>query len=113
MYRSIKNDVQLASISGGTDIVSCFALGCPTRPVHRGEIQCRGLGMAVDVVDEAGHALRAERGELVCTAPFPSMPVGFWNDPGDVKYRLPTSSTSRGCGTTETTRPSPSTAAPE
>ena len=87
VYRSIKNDVQLASISGGTDIVSCFALGCPTRPVHRGEIQCRGLGMAVDVVDEAGHALRGERGELVCTAPFPSMPVGFWNDPGDVKYR--------------------------
>jgi acetoacetyl-CoA synthetase len=87
VYRSIKNDVQLASISGGTDIVSCFALGCPTRPVHRGEIQCRGLGMAVDVVDEAGHALRGERGELVCTAPFPSMPVGFWNDPQDVKYR--------------------------
>jgi acetoacetyl-CoA synthetase len=87
VYRSIKHDVQLASISGGTDIVSCFALGCPTRPVHRGEIQCRGLGMAVDVVDEAGRALRGERGELVCTAPFPSMPLGFWNDPGDVKYR--------------------------
>jgi acetoacetyl-CoA synthetase len=87
VYRSIKNDVQLASISGGTDIVSCFALGCPTRPVHRGEIQCRGLGMAVEVVDDQGHAVRGERGELVCTAPFPSMPVGFWNDPGDAKYR--------------------------
>ena len=87
VYRSIKSDVQLASISGGTDIVSCFALGCPTRPVRRGEIQCRGLGMAVDVFDEAGRALRGERGELVCTAPFPSMPVSFWNDPGDAKYR--------------------------
>ncbi len=87
VYRSIKSDVQLASISGGTDIVSCFALGCPTRPVHRGEIQCRGLGMAVEVVDESGRAVRGERGELVCTAPFPSMPVGFWNDPGDAKYR--------------------------
>jgi acetoacetyl-CoA synthetase len=86
VYRSIKNDVQLASISGGTDIVSCFALGCPTRPVHRGEIQCRGLGMAVEVVDDQGRAVRGERGELVCTAPFPSMPVGFWNDPGDAKY---------------------------
>jgi acetoacetyl-CoA synthetase len=87
VYRSIRSDVQLASISGGTDIVSCFALGCPTRPVYRGEIQCRGLGMAVDVVDEAGRAVRGARGELVCTAPFPSMPLGFWNDPGDVKYR--------------------------
>jgi acetoacetyl-CoA synthetase len=87
VYRSIKSDVQLASISGGTDIVSCFALGCPTRPVYRGEIQCRGLGMAVEVLDEAGRPVRGERGELVCTAPFPSMPVGFWNDPGDVKYR--------------------------
>ncbi|HEY2809754.1 MAG TPA: acetoacetate--CoA ligase [Steroidobacteraceae bacterium] len=87
VYRSIKSDLQLASISGGTDIVSCFALGCPTRPVYRGEIQCRGLGMAVEVVDENGRAVRGERGELVCTAPFPSMPVGFWNDPGDAKYR--------------------------
>ncbi|MBS0579767.1 MAG: acetoacetate--CoA ligase [Proteobacteria bacterium] len=87
VYRSIKHDIQLASISGGTDIVSCFALGCPTRPVYRGEIQCRGLGMAVDVLDEQGKPVRGERGELVCTAPFPSMPVGFWNDPGDAKYR--------------------------
>ena len=87
VYRSIKTDVQLASISGGTDIVSCFALGCPSRPVHRGEIQCRGLAMGVDVVDDQGRPVRGERGELVCTTPFPSMPVGFWNDPGDVKYR--------------------------
>src|SRR5579863_3389429 len=81
VYRSVKSDVLLASISGGTDIVSCFALGCPTKPVHVGEIQCRGLGMRVEIFDETGHALRGERGELVCTAPFPSMPVGFWADP--------------------------------
>src|SRR5215469_13934384 len=87
VYRAVKADLQLASISGGTDIVSCFALGCPTRPVYRGEIQSRGLGMAVDVFDDGGRPLRGERGELVCTAPFPSMPVGFWNDPSGEKYR--------------------------
>jgi acetoacetyl-CoA synthetase len=87
IYRSVKSDVLLASISGGTDIVSCFALGCPTRPVHRGEIQCRGLGMRVDIFDEEARPVRGERGELVCTAPFPSMPVGFWNDPDGRKYR--------------------------
>ena len=87
VYRSVKSDLQLASISGGTDIVSCFALGCPTRPVYRGELQCRGLGMAVDIFDDAGRPLRGERGELVCTAPFPSMPVGFWNDPDGARYR--------------------------
>ena len=87
VYRAVKADLQLASISGGTDIVSCFALGCPTRAVYRGEIQCRGLGMAVDIFDEAGRPLRGERGELVCTAPFPSMPVGFWNDPEGRRYR--------------------------
>jgi acetoacetyl-CoA synthetase len=87
VYRSVKSDVQLASISGGTDIVSCFALGCPTRPVHRGELQCRGLGMAVDIFDDSGRSLRGARGELVCTAPFPSMPIGFWNDPTGAKYR--------------------------
>src|SRR5215469_3375240 len=87
VYRAVKSDVQLASISGGTDIVSCFALGCPLRPVNRGEIQCRGLGMAVDIFDDAGRPLRGARGELVCTAPFPSMPVGFWNDPDGKKYR--------------------------
>jgi len=87
VYRSVKSDLQLASISGGTDIVSCFALGCPTRPVYRGELQCRGLGMAVDIFDDAGSPARGERGELVCTAPFPSMPVGFWNDPDEARYR--------------------------
>ena len=87
VYRAVKSDVLLASISGGTDIVSCFALGCPIRPVHRGEIQCRGLGMRVDIFDEDGRAVRGGRGELVCTAPFPSMPIGFWNDPDGRKYR--------------------------
>jgi acetoacetyl-CoA synthetase len=87
VYRAVKSDLMLASISGGTDIVSCFALGCPIRPVHRGELQCRGLGMAVDVFDEQGNPVRGERGELVCTAPFPSMPVAFWNDPDGVRYR--------------------------
>jgi acetoacetyl-CoA synthetase len=87
VYQSIKADVLLASISGGTDIVSCFALGCPIRPVHRGEIQSRGLGMSVDIFDDSGKPVRGDRGELVCTAPFPSMPVGFWNDPEGVKYR--------------------------
>ena len=87
VYRAVKSDVQLSSISGGTDIVSCFALGCPTLPVHRGEIQCRGLGMRVEIFDDAGRALRGERGELVCTAPFPSMPLGFWNDPDGSRYR--------------------------
>jgi acetoacetyl-CoA synthetase len=87
VYRAIKADLHLASISGGTDIVSCFALGCPTLPVHRGEIQCRGLGMAVDIFDDQGKPVRGDRGELVCTAPFPSMPVGFWNDPNGARYR--------------------------
>jgi len=87
VYRSIKADLQLASISGGTDIVSCFALGCPILPVWRGELQCRGLGMKVEVWNEAGKPVRGEKGELVCTAPFPSMPVRFWNDPEGAKYR--------------------------
>ncbi|GGX79524.1 acetoacetyl-CoA synthetase [Litchfieldella qijiaojingensis] len=87
VYREIKDDLLLASISGGTDIVSCFALGCPIRPVYRGQLQCRGLGMAVDVFDAEGHSLRGEKGELVCTKPFPSMPIGFWNDPDGKRYR--------------------------
>ncbi len=87
VYREIKRDVWLASISGGTDIVSCFALGNPLTPVRRGELQARGLGMAVDVLDDAGHPIRGAAGELVCTRPFPSMPVAFWNDPDGVKYR--------------------------
>jgi acetoacetyl-CoA synthetase len=87
VYRAVKSDLLLASISGGTDIVSCFALGCPIRPVYRGELQCRGLGMAVEVFDDAGQPLIGERGELVCSAPFPSMPLGFWNDPQGTRYR--------------------------
>ena len=86
VYDAIKTDVQLASISGGTDILSCFALGNPTTPVWRGELQCRGLGMAVAVWDDGGRPVRGEKGELVCTAPFPCMPVGFWNDPDGRKY---------------------------
>ena len=87
VYASIKADVHLASIAGGTDIVSCFMGGNPTAPVWRGEIQTRALGMAVDVFDDDGKPVRGEKGELVCTAPFPSMPVCFWDDPGDEKYR--------------------------
>jgi acetoacetyl-CoA synthetase len=86
-YRSIKRDLHLASISGGTDIISCFALGNPIGPVWRGELQTRGLGMSVDVFDDAGRPLREAEGELVCTRPFPSMPVGFWGDPTGTKYR--------------------------
>jgi acetoacetyl-CoA synthetase len=87
VYEGIKPDVQLASISGGTDIVSCFVLGNPLQPVWRGEIQGPGLGLAVDVWNEDGKAVRLEKGELVCTKAFPSMPVMFWNDPGQAKYR--------------------------
>lgn len=88
VYRHIKTDLQLASISGGTDLISCFALGQPFAPVRRGELQCAGLGMAVDVVNEKGESLTpGEKGELVCRQPFPSMPIGFWNDPEQARYR--------------------------
>jgi acetoacetyl-CoA synthetase len=87
VYQSIKPDLHLASISGGTDIVSCFVLGDPTSPVWKGEIQAPGLGMAVDVRSEEGAHLDRGRGELVCLKPFPSMPVRFWNDPDGKKYR--------------------------
>ncbi len=87
VYARIKSDAHLASISGGTDIVSCFALGNPTAPVWRGELQCRGLGMAVDIFDPAGRPVTGSPGELVCTRPFPSMPVAFWDDPDGRKYR--------------------------
>jgi len=86
VYRSIRPDVQLASMSGGTDLISCFALGNPLLPVYRGELQCRGLGMKVDIFDADGQSLRGTKGELVCTAPFPSMPAGFWNDPDGRLY---------------------------
>jgi len=87
VYQKLKADVCLSSISGGTDIVSCFVLGNPTGPVWRGEIQAPGLGMAIAVFDENGKSVVGEKGELVCTKPFPSMPVGFWNDPDGAKYR--------------------------
>lgn len=86
VYEQIKKEVQLSSISGGTDIISCFALGNPILPVYRGELQCIGLGMEVDVFDEEGNSVRQTRGELVCTKPFPSMPVGFWNDKEKLAY---------------------------
>ena len=86
VYQCVKADLCLSSIAGGTDIISCFALGSPTLPVWRGELQCRGLGMAVDVFDDDGHPMAGGKGELVCTAPFPSMPLGFWNDPDGSKY---------------------------
>ncbi len=87
VYRDIKPDLCLSSISGGTDIVSCFALGNPTLPVYRGELQCKGLGMAVDIFNESGHSVTNEKGELVCTQAFPCMPIGFWNDEDGEKYR--------------------------
>jgi acetoacetyl-CoA synthetase len=87
VYRDVKERVLLASISGGTDIISCFALGNPLLPVYRGELQCRGLGMKVEILDEDGEPVVEEKGELACTAPFPSMPVFFWNDPDGEKYK--------------------------
>ncbi|HEX3123202.1 MAG TPA: acetoacetate--CoA ligase, partial [Rhodanobacteraceae bacterium] len=86
VYRDVKQRVMLSSISGGTDIISCFALGCPVLPVYRGELQCRGLGLKVEILNDAGEPVREEKGELACTAPFPSMPIGFWNDPDGEKY---------------------------
>ena len=87
VYDAVGDDLQLASISGGTDILSCFALGNPVLPVRRGELQCRGLGMAVQIFNEAGTPVVGEHGELVCTRPFPSAPVGFWNDDDGSRYR--------------------------
>ena len=86
VYQSVKPDVCLSSISGGTDIMGAFAEANMVLPVYRGELQCRSLGMAVDVFDPQGKSLVNEKGELVCTKPFPSMPLGFWNDPGDERY---------------------------
>ncbi|HDS0928193.1 TPA: acetoacetate--CoA ligase [Pseudomonas putida] len=87
VYDKIKADLWLVSMSGGTDIVSCFVLGNPTLPVRRGEIQCKGLGMAVEVWNEQGQPVVDEKGELVCTRNFPSMPLGFWNDPDGRRYQ--------------------------
>ena len=87
VYEKVTRGARLSSISGGTDIIGCFVQGNPLLPVWRGEIQCRALGMKVEVFDDAGRPLRGEKGELVCTAPFPSLPIGFWNDPDGAKYR--------------------------
>jgi len=87
VYQNIKDDLLLASISGGTDLISCFALGNPTLPVIRGELQCRGLGMDVQSYNQHGASITNEKGELVCTAAFPSMPIYFWNDPDGSKYQ--------------------------
>jgi acetoacetyl-CoA synthetase len=87
VYRHVKSDVCLSSIAGGTDLIACFMAGNPIGPVWRGEIQARCLGMAVEVFDDDGRPLRGEKGELVCVRPFPSMPVGFWDDPDDLRYK--------------------------
>lgn len=86
VYKNVKEDVLLSSISGGTDIISCFMLGCPIIPVYSGEIQTRGLGMKVESWDEDGNSLIEQKGELVCTEPFPSRPIYFWNDDNNKKY---------------------------
>ncbi|RUO58570.1 acetoacetate--CoA ligase [Pseudidiomarina insulisalsae] len=86
VYRDIKEDLCLSSISGGTDIISCFALGCPVLPVYRGELQCRGLGLDVQIFNEQGEPVRNEKGELVCRNSFPCMPIGFWNDADGQRY---------------------------
>lgn len=86
VYRDVKERLMLSSISGGTDIISCFALGSPLLPVYRGELQCRGLGMKVEILNDDGYPVREQPGELTCTAPFPSMPIYFWNDLDANKY---------------------------
>lgn len=103
VYDKIKADLWLVSMSGGTDIVSCFVLGNPTLPVRRGEIQCKGLGMAVEVWNEQGQPVVDEKGELVCTRNFPSMPLGFWNDPDGRRYHDAYFSQFPGCGPRATT----------
>ena len=87
VYQHVKADVQLASIAGGTDLISCFAFGNPLLPVYRGELQCRGLGMKAEIFTPDGQSVREQKGELVCTAPFPSMPIGFWNDADGRRYQ--------------------------
>ena len=86
VYERIKKDVHLVSMTGGTDLISCFILGNPNLPVYSGELQSAGLGMAVDIWDDHGNSIKQEKGELVCTVPFPSCPIGFWNDPGNNSF---------------------------
>ena len=87
VYESVKPDCHLVSMSGGTDIISCFMIGNPNSPVYLGELQCPGFGMAVEIWNDEGKAILGRKGELVCTRPFPSAPIGFWNDPEDRKYK--------------------------
>tara|TARA_E500000331_G_scaffold353072_1_gene403017 strand:+ start:327 stop:2282 length:1956 start_codon:yes stop_codon:yes gene_type:complete len=87
VYSKLKAEALLGSISGGTDIVSCFMLSCPVRSVYRGQLQSAGLGLAVDIFDEEGKPVQEQKGELVCTKPFPAMPIGFWDDPEQKRYR--------------------------
>jgi len=86
LYNSVKRDMMFASISGGTEIIGCFVLGSPVHPVRRGEIACKGLGLAVDVLDERGASVIGRKGDLVCTEPFPSAPLTFWGESGDARY---------------------------
>jgi acetoacetyl-CoA synthetase len=86
VYAQIKADLQLSSIAGGSDLIGCFGSGNPTLPVYRGELQCRALGLDVAIFNDRGEPVREEKGELVCRAPFPSMPVSFWNDPDGSLY---------------------------
>ena len=88
VYQAVKEDVQLASMAAGEDVLSCIGLGNPVLPVYRGEIQSRALGMRVEVFDQSGRSIRGERGELVCCAPFPAMPIGLWNDPDGARFRV-------------------------
>ena len=87
VYKHIKDDLQLSSIAGGTDIIACFGAGNPILPVYPGELQCRALGMKVEIFDDHGDSIRQQKGELVCTAAFPSMPIGFWDDPDNSMYK--------------------------
>ncbi len=87
VYKYIKDDLQLSSIAGGTDIIACFGAGNPILPVYPGELQCRALGMKVEIFDDHGDSIRQQKGELVCAAAFPSMPIGFWNDPDNSMYK--------------------------
>ena len=87
VYDAIGSDIHLGSIAGGTDLLGCFAGANPMLPVRRGELQCRGLGMAVEIFDEAGESIVEQKGELVCTKPFPSTPVCFWNDANNKRYK--------------------------
>lgn len=103
VYREIKAELCLSSMSGGTDIVSCFVIGNPVLPVRRGEMQCKSLAMAIEVWDDQGQPLVGEKGELVCTRHFPAMPIGLWNDPDQKNCGLRISASSPAYGPRATT----------